>query len=128
MKRLVTVVALAVLALTGRAFAAEPSAPPPAGAAVAPVQKLTFTNKLVGGKKTWVPSEAKAKAGEKLEIVLVNKLPDPHGFNAPGLLKAPLVVQGNATATVMVDPPAAGTYKFNCQLHPAHVGGQIQVQ
>ena len=129
MKRFVTVAALAALSLAAPAFAADtaPAAAPAAQSATA-AQKITFTNEVINGKKTWTPGEASVKAGEKLEIVLVNKLADPHGFNAPGLINAPVVVPGNKTETVVVDAPKAGTYKFNCQLHPAHVGGQIKVQ
>lgn len=96
-------------------------------AADAKVEKVTFTNKLVGGKKTWVPSETTMPAG-KVEITLVNELADPHGFELDGLLKVPLVVGGKETKTVMVDNAAAGTYKYSCQMHPAHVGGEITVK
>lgn len=94
--------------------------------APAPVTKLTFTNKLVGDKKVWEPSEAKIPAG-KVEITFVNTLADPHGFNAPGVVES-VVVQGNETKTITVDTSKSGAYKFSCQLHPAHVGGTITVQ
>jgi plastocyanin len=136
MKRILCALALTSLTLTGAARAED--APngahdeTPAHAEQAhrdrEVQKLTFTNQLVGGKKTWLPATATVKAGEKLEITLVNELKDPHGFRAAGLLADAQVVGGGATKTVVVDAPKAGTYKFDCQLHPAHVGGQITVQ
>lgn len=96
--------------------------------AAAPVQKVTFTNKLIDGKKTWIPNDAKVPAGSTLEITLVNTLDDPHGFTAPGLTAEPVVVGGKETKTVTVQATNKGDFKFSCQMHPAHVGGQIEVQ
>ena len=103
--------------------AAEPVAPPSV------VQKVTLTNKLVDGKKTWLPADVSVQHGAKVELTLINTLADPHGFTAPGLTSEPIVVQGNETKTVTLTAPGKpGTVKFSCQLHPAHVGGSITVQ
>lgn len=97
-------------------------------AGTAQAETITLTNKIVDGKKTWVPADVKVKAGEKVELTLVNTLPDPHGFNAPGMAKD-VVVNGNETKTVsFTAPKEAGTVKYTCHLHPAHVGGNIIVQ
>jgi plastocyanin len=118
-----------MIGMAGVASAADaPSAvqaPAPAGQEV---QHLVFKNEMVNGKKTWLPATATAKAGEKLEITLVNTLKDPHGFRASGLVAEPQVIGGGQTKTVVVDAPKAGTYKVDCQLHPAHVGATITVQ
>ena len=85
---------------------------------------VTITNKLIDGKKTWLPADIKVKASEPVELELVNTLPDPHGFNLPGL--APnVVVPGNSKTMVKFTATKKETIKFNCQLHPAHVGGSV---
>jgi plastocyanin len=108
--------------------AGHPDAAPAGHPAIAPaVEKLTFTNKLIDGKKTWLPADAKIKAGHAVELTLINTLADPHGFSLPGMT-SDIVVGGHETKTVALAAPKAGTYKFHCQLHPAHVGGAITVQ
>ncbi len=144
MKRILCALALSSLALTGAARA-EDTAPngahdeTPAHAEAAhrerEVQRLTFTNELVGAKdskggtKTWLPATATVKAGKKLEIKLVNTLDAPHGFRAIGLLTDEhLVIGPHETKTITIDDPKHGSYKFDCELHPAHVGGTITVE
>ena len=91
------------------------------------MQHVTLTNKLVDGKKTWLPADIKVKAGQPVELELVNTLPDPHGFNLPGL--APnVVVPGNSKTTVKFTATKKETIKYTCQLHPAHVGGSVVVE
>lgn len=121
MRRAVLAVSVALLSVSLTAPAlAKKAAPTPA------VQKVTFTNKEVDGKKVWLPAEASLKFQGKVEITLINELKDPHGFSAPGLTKEPIVVLGGETKTVEVDGKK-GEYKFVCQLHPAHVGGTIKI-
>lgn len=132
-------IATVMMSFTGVAAAAGATTPqdganPPAsggaGGAVAAtqiVEQVTVTNKLIDGKKTWVPSEVKVHPGAKVELTLVNTLPDPHGFNAAGMADK-VVVGANETKTVTFTAGKAGETKFNCQLHPAHVGGKIVVR
>ena len=104
---------LAAFALQGTAFAA---------------QQLTFTNKEENGAKVWEPSAKTLKAGEDIEITVVNPLKDEHGFQIPGMTD-PVVVPGNGgTKTLTVKAPKAGKYSYRCQIHPKHVGGDITVQ
>lgn len=91
------------------------------------VQHITVTNKLIDGKKTWLPAEINVKVGHKVELELVNTLPEPHGFNVPGLAEN-VVVGGNTKQTVSFTPSKKEKIKFNCQLHPAHVGGHVNIQ
>jgi len=112
--------ALIPLAAVAAPAFAKKAAPEPA------VQKVTFTNKEVDGKKVWLPADANLKFQGKVEITLINELKDPHGFSAPGLTKEPIVVLGGETKTVQVEGKK-GEYKFVCQLHPAHVGGTIKI-
>jgi plastocyanin len=98
-------------------------------AAKAPVESVTFTNKMVDGKKTWTPGEGKVKAGDAVELTLVNTLPEPHGFSIPGMTDE-IVVNANETkiVTVAAGKVKAGSYDIKCQLHPAHVGAKLTVQ
>ncbi len=112
----------AITAKAETAPAVKPAAP-----TAEQVEKITLTNKIVDGKKTWLPANVNLKAGVKVELTLVNTLPDPHGFTAPGM--ATDVVNGNESKTVtFTAPKEPGTVKFSCQLHPAHVGGNFTVQ
>jgi plastocyanin len=91
-------------------------------------QELTFTNKEVNGVKVWEPSTTTLKAGEDIEIKVVNPLKDEHGFHVPGLTD-PYVVPGNGgTKTVTIKAPKAGKYPYKCHMHPKHQGGDITVQ
>ncbi len=106
--------ALVALALTmqGSAFAA---------------QELTFTNKEVNGAKVWEPSITTLKAGEDVEIKLVNTLKDVHGFEVPGLTEK-IAVPANETKILTVKAPKAGDYEFKCHMHPKHVGGHVTIK
>ncbi len=128
MKKSFAFLSAAVLSLAGIAQAETPAAKKPAAPAAEQVDKITVTNKLVDGKKTWLPADIKLKAGEKVELSLVNTLAEPHGFNAPGMAQD-VVVNANETKVVsFTAPKEAGTVKYTCHLHPAHVGGNIIVQ
>ena len=118
---------VAVLAATASAATAADMAPKAPAAAPAAGDAVTLTNHLEGGKKVWTPNKLSLHAGAKAEIKLVNTLSEPHGFSVPGLVD-PVVVGPHETKVVTVVSPKAGTYKFMCQLHPAHVGGELDVK
>lgn len=105
------------------AFAADVAKP----SAPAATSGATFTNKLVDGKKTWLPLTVTLPSGKDSTLTLVNTLTEPHGFEVPGII-SPVVVGSGETKTVVLKAPKAGHYKIKCQLHPAHVAGEITVQ
>jgi nitrosocyanin len=76
-----------------------------------------------------VPSTIVAKKGQTVRLTLVNKVPsDPnqHGFAIPAFGVAEVVTRGeNKTVTFTADKE--GVFPTSCQLHPAHVGGQLVV-
>ena len=125
-----SLIALIVAALGGATSFASDSSPSKTSAKAEAkkeqAQHITVTNKLVDGKKTWLPADINVKVGQKVELELVNTLPDPHGFNVPGLAEN-IVVSGNAKQIVSFTPTKKEKIKFNCQLHPAHVGGHVNV-
>jgi len=95
--------------------------------AEAATDMITLTNKLENGKKVWQPATATVKAGDKVEITLVNTLADPHGFEIKELSQK-VVLGPKETKTISFDATKSGTFKFDCQLHPAHIGGELIVK
>jgi nitrosocyanin len=98
---------------------------PGLAAAVEP-KKFTLINVLLEGTKIWLPSSIMVQQGDEVELTLINKLDDPHGFE----LKAfgvEQVVQPKSQLTVTFTASQAGAYSYICQLHPPHLGGQILV-
>lgn len=117
-----TVVALAaavlmLLAAHGRAAAAEPD------------RTFTIANVEYEGTKIWLPTPLIVKKGERVRINLINKVPsDPnqHGFAIAAFGVQAIVTRGEPQ-TVEFVADRAGLFPIMCQLHPAHLGGQLLV-
>ena len=94
--------------------------------AAAEPKKLTLINVLLDGTKIWLPSSLMVQEGDEIELTLINKLDDPHGFKieAFGIEE---VVQPKAQTTVKFTASKTGAHSYICQMHPPHVGGQILV-
>ena len=108
------VVLLTVLLLgAGSAPAAEP-------------QKFTLINVVLDGTKIWLPSSLMVHQGDEVELTLINKLEDPHGFKIEevGIEE---VVQPQAQLTVRFTASQPGVHRYLCHLHPPHIGGQLLV-
>ena len=108
------VVLLTVLMLSpGYATAAEP-------------KKFTLINVDLDGTKIWLPSSLMVHQGDDVELTLINKLDDPHGFaiKAFGIEQ---VVQPKSQMTVRFTASQPGVHSYICHLHPPHIGGQILV-
>jgi nitrosocyanin len=81
------------------------------------------------GTKLWVPSTVVVNKGDHVKINLINKIPtDPaqHGW-AVDAFKVAKVVNRGEPASVEFVADTAGIFPIYCQLHPAHVGGQLIV-
>jgi nitrosocyanin len=92
---------------------------------------MTFTvvNVEYEGSKLWLPGTITVKKGTKVTVKLVNNVPaDPnqHGFAIPAYNIAEIVTRGEPK-TVEFTADRAGIFPIICQLHPAHVGGQLVV-
>ena len=90
----------------------------------------TFTevNVEYEGSKLWLPGTITVKRGTKVTIKLINNAPSgQHGFSIPAYNVAEIVDKGE-TKTVEFTADKAGVFPIICQLHPAHVGGQVIVQ
>jgi len=89
-------------------------------------KKFTLINVVLDGTKIWLPSSLTVQQGDDVELTLINKLDDPHGFEikAFGIEQ---VVQPKSQMTVKFTAAKAGVYSYICQMHPPHLGGQILV-
>lgn len=91
---------------------------------------FTVVNIEFEGTKIWVPSTLAVHKGDKVAIKLINNVksdPNQHGFAIPAFNVAAVVTRGEPQ-TVEFVADKAGIFPINCQLHPAHVGGQLIVQ
>ncbi len=88
---------------------------------------VKMDNKLIDGKKVWVATPTEIPLGSNVKIEIQNKLAEPHGFELVGYAK-PLVVLTNTKASVSFKADKAGPVEFKCHMHPAHVGGKLQVK
>ena len=89
-------------------------------------KKFTLINVLLDDNKIWLPSSIIVQQGDEVELTLINKLDEPHGFEikAFGIEQ---VVQPKSQMTVKFTASKPGVYSYICQLHPPHLGGQILV-
>ena len=111
----------------GMAAEAQPSA---AGAtAEGATVNFTLVSVLIDDVKFWLPSTIVVNQGDKVKLTLKNQVPGAditHGFTIPGYNIAEVVTRGQPkTITFVADK--AGIFPYYCQLHPAHVGGQLIV-
>ena len=95
-------------------------------AAAAEPKHFTLINVALDGSKIWLPSSLMVHQGEDVELTLINKLEDPHGFKIEefGIEE---VVQPQAQTTVRFTASQPGTHSYICHLHPPHIGGQMLV-
>jgi FtsP/CotA-like multicopper oxidase with cupredoxin domain len=120
-------IALATLALaTAHAKDSKAKKSAPAQKVDLPETQLTFTAKLEGDKKYWLPAEAAVQEGDTVSVTLTNTMVEAHGFAIPGVLDG-VIVQPNETKVVKFVATKPGSNKFICHMHPAHVGGVINV-
>jgi nitrosocyanin len=96
----------------------------PAQAAPTP-HAFTVVNVLASGAKIWLPSAVVVHSGEQITLTLDNKLDEAHGFSIDEY-GVQVVVQPKSTQKVTFTAKP-GVSRFYCQLHPAHVGGQVIV-
>jgi|SRR5215470_17004661 len=101
----------------------------PAGMVVAEDRQFTVVNIEYEGSKIWVPSTLVVHKGDKVKIKLINNVksdPNQHGFAIPALNVTAVVDRGEPKEVEFV-ADKVGIFPTICQLHPAHVGGQLVV-
>jgi heme/copper-type cytochrome/quinol oxidase subunit 2 len=90
---------------------------------------FTVVNVEYEGTKIWVPTTLVVKKGTKVKVKLINNVPsDPnqHGFAIPAYNVAEVVNRGEPKQ-VEFTASKEGVFPIICQLHPAHVGGELVV-
>ncbi len=100
-------------------------------ATATPAASMTFTivNVEYEGTKMWLPGTLVVKKGTKVTVNLVNKVasdPNQHGFKIPDYNVEAIVNRGEPK-TVEFTADRVGIFPIICQLHPAHVGGELIV-
>jgi nitrosocyanin len=86
---------------------------------------FTIVNVEASGAKIWLPSSIAARPGERVTLKLDNKLGAVHGFSIDEY-GIHVVVPGAGTQEVTFIAKK-GASRFYCQLHPAHIGGEVIV-
>ena len=90
---------------------------------------FTVVNVEYEGRKIWVPSTLVVKKGTKVKLKLINNVavrPEPARLRHPGVQHR----RGRHTRraeAVEFTADKEGVFPIICQLHPAHVGGQLVV-
>ena len=100
-----------------------------ATAAFADTQQFTVVNVEFEGTKIWLPATLVVHKGDTVKIKLINNVksdPNVHGY-AIGAFKVAEVVPRGEPKEVEFVADKEGIFPINCQLHPAHVGGQLVV-
>src|SRR5512139_2821591 len=93
------------------------------------VTQFTVVNVEYEGTKIWLPATLVVKKGDHVKIKLINNVksdPNQHGFAIPAYNVAAVVTRGEP-ANVDFVADKAGIFPINCQLQPAHVGGELVV-
>jgi len=110
-----------VVALGAVAFVLPASAGSP--------DEFTVVNIEYEGTKVFVPSTLVVHKGDTVKIKVINNIksePPNHGFAIPDF-KIEEVVNRGETKTVEFTADKVGVFDIQCQLHPAHVHGQLIV-
>lgn len=90
---------------------------------------FTVVNIEYEATKIWVPSTLVVHKGDTVKVKLINNVPtDPnqHGFAIAAFNVAAVVNRGEPKE-IEFKPDKAGVFPISCQLHPAHVAGQLIV-
>jgi nitrosocyanin len=93
------------------------------------VDTFTVANFEYEGTKIWLPSTLIVHKGDKVKIKLINNVksdPNQHGFSIPAF-KVETVVTRGEPKEIEFAADKAGIFPIHCQLHPAHIGGQLLV-
>src|SRR5262249_19409030 len=126
----ITMIALGFLALTPGAIVVIRAADAPPAAAEPGTEKFTLVSVLIGDTKFWLPSTIVVHQGDKVVLTLKNEVmtgDDKHGFSIPAFNITEVVTRGKpVTVNFVVDK--VGVFPYICQLHRAHVGGQLIVE
>lgn len=97
--------------------------------ASAEVRNFTLTAVEINGTKFWLPSILIVKKGDKVKIRIVSKVPGAnsvHGFAIDEFKIQEIADPKGREIEFVADK--AGVFQMRCHLHPAHIGGQLDVR
>lgn len=119
-------IVLAVLALVVSVVAI--ALPPPAPSTPAPTsRRFVLSSDLLNGSNRWYPSSIIAFQGDSITFNATNRGIATHGFTVEGLNIADTIEPGQSKEFT-ASSVGAGLYRYFCQLHAGHLGGQLWVQ
>ena len=98
-------------------------------AAAETVHEFTVAAFEYEGTKIWLPSTLIVHKGDRVKIKLINNVKgdrNQHGFRIAAFNVETIVTRGEPQSVEFV-ADKAGVFPTACQLHPAHIGGQILV-
>ena len=116
MRKLAAVFVLSALVLSAAAVYAED-------------MQFTVVNVEYEGTKIWLPATLVVHKGDKVKIKLINNVkadPNQHGYKIAAFNVESVVTRGEPQ-NVEFTADKAGIFPIVCQLHPAHVGGELVV-
>jgi heme/copper-type cytochrome/quinol oxidase subunit 2 len=120
---------LGVLALCGLIAALAGPVFAQGAAAASNEQTFTVVAEQINKSKFWFPSNIMVQQGDKVKLILKNEIEGAdvtHGFTLPAYGITEVVTRGvPKTVTFTADKP--GIFHYWCQLHPAHIGGELLV-
>ena len=110
-------------------LAAKPTWAADAEKPAAAAKEFTLAAVIIDDAKFWLPSTIVVEEGDHVKLTLKNMAPGAvaeHGFAIPAYNITEVVERGKPK-TVEFTADKVGVFPFICQLHPAHIGGQIIV-
>lgn len=120
---------LGVLALCGLIAAAAMPALAQEAPSASTEKTFTVVAEQINKTKFWFPSTLMVDQGDKVKLVLKNDIEGAdvtHGFTIPAYGITEVITRG-VPKTVTFTADKAGIFPYNCQLHPAHIGGELLV-
>ena len=131
MRSLGTIAAILSLVLLAAkpTWAADAEKPAAKAKPAAAAKEFTLAAVIIDDAKFWLPSTIVVEEGDHVKLTLKNMAPGAvaeHGFAIPAYNITEVVERGKPR-TVEFTADKAGVFPFICQLHPAHIGGQIIV-
>jgi len=110
-------------------WAADAEKPAAKAKSIAAVKEFTLAAVIIDDAKFWLPSTIVVEEGDHVKLTLKNMAPGAvtdHGFSIPAYNITEVVERGKPK-TVEFNADKAGVFPYICQLHPAHIGGQLIV-
>ncbi len=91
------------------------------------IRNFTSVNIQYQETNVWVPGVFIVHKGDRVQIRLINNTPSgKHGFTIDGYEISATVLEGKPQ-TLAFTAGTAGLFSIYCQLHKAHIGGQLLV-